>query len=247
MVLSTLERTVAEVEALQPRGPIWNRKAPVMGALVRALAAEAYAATLKLEEILLELDPRTTSRLLPVWERIAGLPDPCALNLTTEERRSALVARLTRIGGSSRAFLIDYAAALGFTIWIEEHEPEHARCGEAVCGESHLEGDAMRFLWTVHAPETTVIYAICGTARCGDPLGSYGNELLECALRAIKPAHTEVGFAYDSEASGISMLVPGGIVQLDGLGLLPVPGGGVQTNGVELAVPGGTVPLQNDQ
>lgn len=244
MVLSTFERTRAEVQALQPRGPIWNRRAPVMGALVEALAAEAHAATLKLDEILLELDPRTTSRLLPVWERIAGLPDPCALDLTTEERRAALIARLTRIGGSSRAFLIDYAAALGFTIWIEEHEPEQFICGVSACGDA-MNGDAGRYLWTVHAPETTISYFTCGVSRCGDPLRSWGNELLECVMRLVKPAHTEVGFAY--ETSGISMFVPGGVVHLDGLGFLPVPGGGIQTDGVELDVPGGVVELQNDQ
>lgn len=245
--LATLERTTREVGDLWPRGPVWSRRAPRTRALVEALAAEAYRATLKLEQLADELDPRTTEFLLPHWERVAGLPDPCALDLTVEERRAALVARLAGAGGASRRFFIDLATSLGFAdVWIEEHEADPPRCGVARCGDA-LDSEQGAYVWTVHTAETEIHESRCGMARCGDSLRWWGSPLLECVIARLAPAHTHVTFAYDSIPATIRMAVPGGVVALEGDGRMLVPGGWIQTDGQVLDVPGGTVELENDQ
>ena len=240
MGLTTLEATREEVSALLPRGPIWNGKAPVLGALVGQLAQVAYDASMGLDEMLVELDPSTTTLLLPEWERMAGLPDPCFPAVTLQERRSVLVARLAWIGGASRRFFIDLAESLGYAIWIEEIDPAVWRIGASAMGDPR-EGEDAGYRWIVHAPEESIQHFRVGQSSMGDPLRSWGNELLECAIRALKPAHTEVTFAYDSVAP--SMAVPGGSLVLDGENRMPVPGGHVQTDGQDLEVPGGVVEL----
>jgi uncharacterized protein YmfQ (DUF2313 family) len=63
----------------------------------------------------IESDPRTTSELLPDWERNWGLPDPCLPWPPPEDeetRRDWLLWKYTLLGGQSRAFFIDIAHML---------------------------------------------------------------------------------------------------------------------------------------
>lgn len=127
------------------------------------------------------------------WERVLGLPDECAggLGQTLAERIAAAVAKIRERGGQSRAYYISVAAALGFSIRIEEYDAWTCmdRCDEPIYIEE------WRYAWTVRAPETTIREFTCETG-CMDPLRSWGNVLLECVLTRLKPAHTKVLFAY---------------------------------------------------
>lgn len=88
----------------------------------------------------IESDPRTTTELLPDWERNWGLPDPCfPPNLTIDQRRKFLVQRMTLLGGQSRAFFIDVARQLGYDITITEYRP--FMVGLDVCGDGRVYGD----------------------------------------------------------------------------------------------------------
>lgn len=72
----------------------------------------------------IESDPRTTTSLLPEWERAFGLPDPCiAEPQTVGLRRSALVQRMTLLGEQSREFFIGIAASIGYAVTITEYRP----------------------------------------------------------------------------------------------------------------------------
>jgi uncharacterized protein YmfQ (DUF2313 family) len=56
-------------------------------------------------------------------------------------------------------------------------------------------GDLWRFAWQVNAPATTVEqFTVMGGVD--EALQSWGNELLECLISRLKPAHTNVLFAY---------------------------------------------------
>lgn len=145
-----------------------------------------------------ELDPRTTSEMLTDWERMLGLPDECAGQPDTlEERRDAVVQKLTGIGSSTPAGLIAMALALGYGITIEEHDPLESRCGIATMTDI-IGGGQWGHTFTVHAPTTSfTTIAKCGAAQMGDPLRDWGNDILECAILRAKPAHTMVIFAYD--------------------------------------------------
>lgn len=175
-----------------------------------SLAQELVRVDERGAELVTEAYPRTTVELLPDWERVTGLPDPCnTAEQTTAERQAALQVRLTARGGQSRAYFIGLAATLGFDITITEFEPADctsacdstlwtdeatvADC-ESACNAS-LRTEGWRFVWQVNAPAVTVFEADC-TSACNDPLRWWGNSALECLLRRLSPAHTFVLFSY---------------------------------------------------
>jgi len=132
-----------------------------------------------------ETDPRSVLLTLEDWERVYGLPDPCfPLGQTFEQRVLALAAKVVDGGGLSRDYYIAQAAALGYPgATIEEFDAVTL-------------GETWRFVWRMNLPiQTSVVTMTCGS-ECDDQLRSWGNEVLECVINRIKPAHTLVLFAY---------------------------------------------------
>jgi uncharacterized protein YmfQ (DUF2313 family) len=164
--------------ALMPKGPVWRSEPDsAQGKVLTGLAPTYEASTLRASDLLAEGYPPSTVQLIEEWEKSLGLPDPCAgIGPTLQARRSQVVARFVNITGPSVPQLIAFAAALGFTITITEGpDPYH---------------------FTVHAPTSTVTYFRVDESTVGEPLEASGNDVLECEIRAIKPAHTVVDFDY---------------------------------------------------
>lgn len=180
--------------ALLPVGRAWNRQpGSVLARLLEAIAAELAAIEERSGILIAECDPRTTAELLTDWERALGLPDPCTgAQDNTAARRAAILGRLSDSGGQSRAWFIALAARLGYTVTITEFDA--FTCG-MTCGLP-LNGQDWEYAWQVNAPQTTVTLFLAGAGVAGDPLASWGNDLLECVFERAKPAHTEVIFAY---------------------------------------------------
>jgi len=164
--------------------------------MLMAMADEFARFDGRMDQALAEWDPRTTVEMLEEWERVLGLPDPC---VTTEqsftERRAAVVAKLTTLGGQSRAFFIALAASLGYTITITEFNPWLV--GVADSGDP-IYSDAWKFVWQVNSAETTIDYADTESV-VSEHLAEWGNDQLECTIEAAAPAHTIVNFAYGAQ------------------------------------------------
>lgn len=145
-----------------------------------------------------EAFPPWAEELLADWEAVFGLPDPCITGTQTiSERKLAIEAQLTDKGGQSRARYIALAAALGYSITITEYRP--FTCGRSHIGRDQLLGDeTCRFVWRVAVPGSRITKFRCGVSRCGlDPLGHIARaDDLECKLNELKPAHTDLVFAY---------------------------------------------------
>jgi uncharacterized protein YmfQ (DUF2313 family) len=143
----------------------------------------------------LEANPFTTNELLSDWERVAGLPDKCAgvLEETVQGRRNGLLAKLASTGGQSPAYFISIAAALGYEITITEFRP--FRVGLSAVGDALTNGD-WQFTWRINAAETTTVPFRVGLSAVGEALRTWGNDLLECKMNQIKPAHTILLFGY---------------------------------------------------
>lgn len=156
-----------------------------------ALDAAEAAATF----LLRESDPRATSELLTDWERVYGLPESCIAQAGVaqgaNDRRLALVAKVTMIGGQTPEFFVALAARLGYTVTITEHRTFTVRSKV----NDPLNDAEWPFAFSVHAPLDTVRRFTVRSA-VNDPLASWGNELLECVIRRLKPAHTHALFAY---------------------------------------------------
>ena len=189
---------VSFLKGLLPRGKAWNPSpSSVLDKLLNAMAEElARIDSRASRDLLNEVDPRTTNELLPDWERVCGLPDPClGTTGTLADRRESVLNKLTATGGQSAAYFIAVAAALGFTIEItEKFQPFKAGISKA--GDRLTNGDWM-FAWEVTTPEADLVDAFrAGYSAAGDPLSTSRAEALECVLERLKPAHTVVIFTY---------------------------------------------------
>lgn len=192
MALSA-ESYLQTLQALLLRGKAWTRESGSrMTQLLTAIAQEFARVDLRTDDMLDEADLRTTSELLTDWERAAGLPDPCAAEQDTVElRRQVLIYKLTNVGGQSKQFYIDVAARLGYTVTITEFKKHTvaSRVNDPINGVDWV------FTWRINAPQATVRRAKV-TSRVNEPLASWGNQILECNITRLKPAHTHVQFAY---------------------------------------------------
>jgi uncharacterized protein YmfQ (DUF2313 family) len=172
--------------AYDPNGALLSAELEAEGNALDAAKALA-------DLILIEADPRTTYELLADWERVAGLPGECVASLaqTVEQRRAALVAKLVERGGQSRAYFIALAAKLGYTVTITEYHEWTVNddVEAALCGAD------WNFAFAVNAPLNTVVeWTVESDVEM--PFAVWGNELLECAITADKPAHTVALFVY---------------------------------------------------
>lgn len=193
------EQYLEQLLALQPPGSALPRDPDsIWGGLLQAEADELARVDRRSDDLTAESDPRTSAELLPDWERVCGLPDGCASAANTlAERRSAVLARLTELGGQRPADYEALAAVLGYTdARVEEFRP--FRVGQSAVGDALCDGDWVH-TFRLRAEESPVRYFSVGQSCVGEPLASWGDELLECTVRDRAPAHTIVQFAYGEE------------------------------------------------
>jgi len=174
------------------------------GALDTALAASL--------EPLRGLTPLAALEWLEDYERVYDLPGDCRQSgLLLQERLALLTIALAERAAINRAYFIWLAAQLGYAITIEEYDPFRAgfaRAGERItnyetlftagsaAGQSLRQGAPWQYVWMVHAQGDPTTIFRAGVSCAGEPLASWSNQLLECAVRNAAPAHTLVHFAY---------------------------------------------------
>lgn len=185
-----------QLQALLPPGPAWPKDdEALLTRLLAGLSEELARVDGRAWQIAEEADPRTVAELFADWERVAGLPDACAVAFggtqTAAQRRAALVGRLTTMGGQSPAYYIALAASIGYAITITEFRA-HTVVDDV---DDALYDIAWNFAWQVNAALNT-IHEITVDMTVEDPLAAWGNALLECVINRLKPAHTTVLFSY---------------------------------------------------
>ena len=162
---------------LLPPGRLWEslcQPGTQFGQLLLALAEELANIDGRAQNLIDEVNPLTATELLPEWETFVGLPECGIEGQTDNQRRNAIKAKLNLVGDNRIDYFIEVAASLGYTITIT---PLGA------------------YAYQVNSGATTVIESNC-LSRCTEPLRVWGNEQLECALRAINPAHLNQTFSY---------------------------------------------------
>lgn len=183
--------------ALLPSGRAWPRDADsALGKLTTGLSQiMGYFDGRAADLLEIESDPRKTDEMLADWERNWGLPDECIqiATATEAERRAALVAKMTLMGGQSRNFFIALAATRGETnINIREYAPY--MCGVSRVGDTRVlattdsPGDP-NFRWQLGPPEMRFYWRI----SVGDVLSG-----VECLLNRYRPAHSQLVVDYDN-------------------------------------------------
>lgn len=181
--------------ALLPPGLAWPTAPDTRLMLVlRAWAGEMARLDGRAAQLLDETDPALASELLRDWERVVGLPDPCVTTAqTVAQRRQALQGRLTSVGGQSRQFFLDLAARLGYEVTIDEF----SSALEATTAGISFTGDQWAHIWRVNVPSVVGLSPFrVGAGSVGEPLRVWSNEVIECQFNRLKPAHTQLLFAY---------------------------------------------------
>lgn len=191
------DQVLDELLSELPPGWIWRRdRDSVIAALLTPLAGGIADVEELAEAMLEEVDPRNASACLTDFERVLG-PDPCGRdtsNMALGDRRQLAHQRWTGRGGASRAYFIDLAAKRGVTITISENRATHA--GELECGDELVDYPE-QFIWTVHLAGITdeSLFEV-DEGQAGDRLYDLTINDIECDIRRLKPAHTEVVFDY---------------------------------------------------
>jgi len=192
------DQVLDELLANLPPGWIWRRdRDSMIAALLTPLAGGLAELEELAEEMLREVDPRLASVCLPDFERVLG-PDPCGRDPSTmslSDRRQLAHQRWTARGGASRAYFIELAAKRGIAITISENRVSYA--GEMVAGDELIEPPE-QFIWTVHLAFTEESLFEAGEGQAGDRLYDLIISDIDCDIRRLKPAHTEVVFDYGS-------------------------------------------------
>lgn len=193
--LYTAADYMAAFQSLLPRGRVWSRDPDTTLAATVAGLTEIYERTnARANDLIAEAFPATTFELLPEWEATLGLPDPCAgISPTIQQRRGQVLARFCGTGGQSAGYMINYAHSLGYIVTITQFTASRAgqsRVGQPMCSE------AWTSVWMVNAPNNTVTRSRVGLSAAGEPLASWGNQVLRCELQAIAPAHTTLLFNF---------------------------------------------------
>ena len=205
--------------SLFPPGQAWKRDSD---GLFRALQSSPAEELARLDgdawRLLDEVNPATCTDALSDWERVLGLPDECTpLAETFAERRAAVLLKLVRPVGQNAAYYEMLARRLGYqNPKVEEFSPLRAgsraghrinQCpgglyaqqvdGELILTQSLYHG--WLFVWRLNVSQGSVVFFRASQSQAGDRLAFWGDSLLECIIRRVKPAHTHVIFGYKGE------------------------------------------------
>jgi len=181
---------------LLPPGMVWPTDPESrLQRLISGMSREHVRVDSRAGELLLEADPRQASELFPEWESSYGLPDVCAPdNQSLADRRVALIGRIVGRGGMRALDYVDLAEGLGYDGLeiVEHHEatvelangsgPRGAEIGDPLNDEDWL------YAWDALVPSGVVREAVAGGSEIGDPLRSWGDELIECVLQRAAPS-----------------------------------------------------------
>lgn len=182
--------------ALLPPGMVWPTDPDSrLQRLIAGMALEHVRVDRRAGQLMLEADPRQASELFPEWEHSYGLPGVCApKDQSLADRRVALVGRIVGRGGMRAQDYVELAEGLGYDgLEIVEHReatvelangvgPRGAEIGDPLNGEKWL------YAWDALVPSGVVREAVAGGSEIGDPLRSWGDELIECALQLAAPS-----------------------------------------------------------
>lgn len=195
-----VEYTQAEyrdaLAGLLPTGAAWAKASDsTLMLLLMALGAEFERLNGRASQLLAETIPSSTTELLPDWERNFGLPEECVVAAQTVlERRMAFEAKLTSMGGQSRDFFIGLAATLGYGVVTID---EFTSLAAATAAGITFTGDDWAHTWRVNLSTGVHIVPFrVGAGSVGEPLRSFGNEVIDCQFNDLKPAHTRLIFGY---------------------------------------------------
>lgn len=197
---------------LLPPGRLWSPKdQPVFDKLLESSVQEFCRVDDRRQQMILEIDPTKTFESLDQWENVMGIPDECTPDgQSTAARRTQIVQKLTNIGGLSKTFYEFIAAQLGFPTTVVKNWTNFTAGSLAgdpltnyfnrhfVAGSlagTPLSEIGWRYYFNVEMPASATTHFVAGSVA-GTAIRTFTNELVECTMRKLKPAHSGVTFSF---------------------------------------------------
>ena len=191
VVIRTAEHYAGQLQALLPTGPAWDpERVPELQQVITGLSREFARIDGRAFDLLNEMDPATVSELVPDWERVMDLPDPClGLKPLFADRRLSVRQRLVATGGQNAAFYIDIAISQGYPdATVTEHRAP--RMGRSRFGRAHFGTWSAQFMWTLNTGGRQRLGRRFGASYWGERFGVNPGLAIECLIRRAAPAHS---------------------------------------------------------
>lgn len=196
-----------QLHQLLPPGAVWP-EAPesLLQRLLLGQAQEYARVDERAVALRDEADPRQALYLFEEWERSYGLPSRCApVDQSLADRRVALIGRIVGRGGLRPQDMIDLAEGLGYegVQLLEPRQPtvevdSPTGYQGAVIGDD-LNGEDWAYAWQVLIPDGVIRQSVIDQSEIGDPLRTWGDALLECALHEASPSWLVLHIGYLEE------------------------------------------------
>ena len=187
-----------QLRSLLPSGPAWDpERVPELHQVLQGLAEELARIDARAVDLLNEMDPAGVTELVPDWERVMNLPDPC-LGLTPlfDDRRLAVRRRLLAVGSQSIAYYLDIARTQGYpNATLTEHRAP--RFGRSRFGSARFGTWQAQFMWTLNTGGRLLLGRRFGATYWGERFGVNPSSALECLIHRTAPAHTLVHINYE--------------------------------------------------
>lgn len=189
--LRDAEQYRSQLRSLLPSGPAWDPElVPELEAILSGISHELARIDARAFDLINEMDPAGVSELVPDWEKVMGLPDPClGESPAFEDRRLAVRQRLVAVGGQSRAYFIEIAVRQGYPL-ANITEQRAPRFGRSHFGSAHFGTWAAQFMWTLNSGPRRRLGRRFGASYWGERFGANPSGALECVIRRSAPAHT---------------------------------------------------------
>jgi len=196
--LRTAEQYQEQLRSLMPAGPAWDpEQVPEIQQVLLGISQELARIDARAVDLINEVDPVTVSELVPDWERVMNLPDPClGPNPLFEDRRLAVRRRLLAVGDQSIGYFLDIARSQGYPN-ASVTELQAPRMGRARFGEAHFGTWQARFMWTLNTGGRLLMGRRFSASYWGERFGANPGSALECLIHRNAPAHTLVHINYD--------------------------------------------------
>lgn len=191
VVIRTAEHYAEQLQALLPPGPAWDpERVPELQQVITGLSREFARIDGRAFDLLNEMDPATVSELVPDWERVMNLPDPClGLKPLFADRRLSVRQRLVATGGQNAGFYIDIAVSQGYPdATVTEHRAP--RMGRSRFGQAYFGTWNAQFMWTLNTGGRQRLGRRFGASYWGERFGVNPGTAIECLIRRAAPAHS---------------------------------------------------------
>lgn len=209
--MATAEQYKQQILKLLPQGRVFDKSEGTnLEKLVSGLSKEFERMDTMVNKLPSEVNPKTTESFIQEWLDATIDSELCTdVDETIEGKRSAILGQLLATGGASKKYFQDVALALNIPVKITD-KLQPAKAGITRAGEP-VTGDGWAYTWIVNGPEQSARYLKAGTGKAGEPLVSYGNNLLQCVFERLKPAHTTILFLYVTVSRELAATMEAGL------------------------------------